>query len=988
MKKTTRPQVISSNSRKVLSDTTAHSKAAQFPIVGIGASAGGLEALEQFFKHMPADCGMAFVVVQHLDPNHKGMMPELLQRYTPMQVFTATHRLKVKPNSIYVIPPNKSLSILKKTLHLFALVETRGLRLPVDFFLGSLAEDQKGQSIGIILSGMGSDGSQGVKAIKDKAGMVLVQDPASAKFDSMPNSAIEAVLVDVVAPADELPAKLIALVNHPKQPVNLPDLEKDTSSLEKIIILLRAQTGNDFSQYKKNTVYRRIERRMNVHQIDKIALYAHFLQENPSEVEILFQELLIGVTNFFRDTAVWDAMRDVFIPSVINNLPGGQVVRAWVPGCSTGEEAYSLAIVFKEAMEKVKSFKNVSLQIFATDLDSVAIDKARKGIYPANIITDVSPQRIDRYFIKDSDLSYRINAQIREMVIFACQNTIKDPPFTKLNIITCRNMLIYLNADLQKKLLALFHYSLKPGGLLLLGIAETNGAQSDIFSTLDSKLRVYQRTGLPKLDEFVDFPSSSIRIKPVIIENKTKAEMSENIQALTDQLLLQQFSPASVLVTDKGDIMYITGSTGKYLEPAAGKANMNLFAMARDGLRNELPGAFRKALQCHDKIVLPNLRVETFEKIQLVNVTIQQIEKPLVLKGRLLVIFQDVLPSPEKGTLAKRKPKSSTSNDQIELELELQRLKDDLLHTHEDMQTSQEELKSTNEELQSTNEELQSSNEELTTSKEEMQSLNEELHTVNAELQSKVVDYERVNNDMINLLNSIEIPTLFLDNELKIRQFTTPSTKIFKIRPSDIGRPFTDQVTDLDYPEMYSDARKVLRTLSFLEQAVSTRDGRWYNIRMMPYRTIDNKIDGLVITFIDITISKKLEFVLLESQRMLRELIQSVSGVVIGLSADGVVMEFNLHAEKLFGRKRKDVLGKNYVDLFIIESFREKVKEEMRKLLEGSSPNRYINHVKSVKGDQLIIEWVTHKLYDDHGAVTGLIIVGAHIKKVLTGENA
>lgn len=986
MKKNTKPQIVISNSQKVITEKAANSRVLQFPIVGIGASAGGLEALELFFKHMPPASGMAFVVIQHLDPNYKGMMPELLQSFTPMQVFTATDRLRVNPNSIYVIPPNKSLTIRNRSLYLSEPIEIRGLRLPVDCFFSSLADDQKEKSIGVILSGMGSDGSWGVKAIKEKAGLVLIQDPASAKFDSMPNSAIEAALVDVVASADKLPAKLMALINHTVQEIRALDMEQDTSSLDKIIILLRNQTGNDFSQYKKNTIYRRIERRMSVHQLDKIGLYANFLQENPSEVDILYKELLIGVTNFFRDTVVWDALRDVFIPSIINNQPNGQVVRAWVPGCSTGEEAYSLAIVFKEAMEKVKSFKNITLQIFATDLDSVAIEKARKGIFPATIKADVSSQRLERYFIKDNDSSYRVNALIREMVIFACQNAIKDPPFTRLDIITCRNMLIYLNAELQKKLLSLFHYSLKSGGLLLLGIAETDGAQSEMFSTIDSKLRVYQRTGIPNLEGFIDFPDSSVHIKPAIFRNNTKAEMSENIQALTHELLLQQFTPASILVTEMGDIMYITGSTGKYLEPAAGKANMNLFAMARDGLRNELPGAFRKALQSHEKIVLPNLKVETFDKIQVVNVTIQQIEKPLVLKGRILVIFQDVLPNPVKGSLVKKKPKSLTSSDQADLELELQRLKEDLLHTHEDMQTSQEELKSTNEELQSTNEELQSSNEELTTSKEETQSLNEELYTVNAELQSKVADYERVNNDMNNLLNSIEIPTLFLDNELNIRQFTIPATRIFKIRPSDIGRPFTDQVTDLDYPEMYTDAKKVLSSLIFLEHAVPTSDGRWYSIRMMPYRTVHDNIDGLVITFIEITKSKKLEFELLESQRMLRELIQSVSGVVIGLSAEGLVVEFNPHAEKLFGRKRKDVLDKNYIDLFIVESSQEMVKEDMKKLLEGNSPNRYVNHVKSVNGEQLVIEWVTHKLYDDHGAVTGLINIGANIEKLKTGE--
>jgi two-component system CheB/CheR fusion protein len=976
MNKSTKAKSTPHELRSSIAEANVNSNNDIFPIVGIGASAGGLEALEQFFTNMPPNCGMAFVIIQHLDPNHKGLMHELLQHYTEMPVYTATDRLKVKPNSVYLIPPNKSLSILNGTLHLFVPIETRGLRLPVDFFLKSLADDRGEQSIGIILSGMGSDGTNGVKAIKEKAGLVLVQEPASAKFDSMPKSAIDAVMADVIAPVNELPQNLVKLVSQPVHITKKPETTKDSSALEKIIILLRTQTGNDFLHYKKSTVYRRIERRMNIHQIETIGLYVQYLQENPAEIDILFKELLIGVTNFFRDAPVWELLKDKIIPELIETLPNGQVIRAWIPGCSTGEEAYTLAIVFREAMDKVKLLKNVTLQIFATDLDSNAIDKARKGVFPINIVADVSPERLDRFFVKKGE-NYRINSQIRDMVIFACQNAIKDPPFTKLDLVSCRNLLIYLDADLQKKLLALFHYSLKPGALLLLGTAETNGAQTELFATVDSKMKIYQRSGLPKMDELINFPGSYFRTKPVIIENKAKVEISENIQMLADQLLLQQFSPASVLVTDKGDILYITGSTGKYLEPAAGKANFNLFAMARDGL----PSAFRKAMQSHERIVLRNLKVVNDDKIQGVNVTLQQIDKPLALKGRIMVVFNDFQASVEVKGRSKISANPKTGSDQMDLELDLQRAKENLQNMQEEMQTSQEELKSANEELQSTNEELQSSNEELTTSKEEMQSLNEELHTVNAELQSKVDDYLRVNNDMTNLLNSIEIATIFLDKEFKIRQFTAPAINIFKLRQSDLGRLITDQVTDLNYPDMYNHAREVLRTLTFVETDVPTFDGRWFTIRMMPYRTAEDKIDGLVITFIDVTKSKHLESVLLESQSMLRELIQSVSGVIIGLSADGLVVEFNPGAEKLFGRTRLEVMGKSYIDLFVIESSRKKVKADMKKLLTGTFPNHYKNLVKAVNGEEFLIKWTAHKLFDDHGAFVGFINIGSHIAK-------
>ncbi len=582
-------------------------------------------------------------------------------------------------------------------------------------------------------------------------------------------------------------------------------------------------------------MYRRIERRMGIHQIDKIALYVRYLQENSAEIDILFKELLIGVTNFFRDVAVWEHLKNTVLPKMFEDLPHGQVLRAWIPGCSTGEEAYSLSIIFKEAIEKSKSNKNLSLQIFATDLDKGAIEQARRGIYPANIVSDVSPNRLNRFFVKHDD-QFRVNAEIREMVVFAPQNVVKDPPFTKLNFLACRNMLIYMNTDLQKKLLSLFHYSLNHRGILLLGSAETSGDNKDLFTTLDSKLRIYQSIGLPKTEELFNFPSSFAQTKSRSIETQNITKVPDNLQSLTDNLLLQQFSPASVLVTNLGDILYLTGNTGKYLTPAAGKASMNIFSMAREGLQNELPTAFRKAMQNYEKLILRNIKVRTNGGTLIVDVTIQQIEKPLPLKGKLMVVFSDV-PFEKQIKSGIKQGEPVESKAQIEFEKEIQRLYEDLQTTREEMQTSQEELKSTNEELQSSNEELQSTNEELTTSKEEMQSLNEELHTVNTELQSKIDDSERVSNDMNNLLNSSEIATLFLDKELKIRQFTIHATKIFKLINSDIGRHYTDLANNLCYPEMLNDAKEVLRTLVFVEKTISSSDGRFYTIRIMPYLT-------------------------------------------------------------------------------------------------------------------------------------------------------
>jgi two-component system CheB/CheR fusion protein len=687
-----------------------------FPIAGIGASAGGLEALEQFLRQVPQGSGMAFVIVQHLDPTHKGILPDLLQRTTGMEVFQVKDRMRVKQNCVYVIPPNKDMSILHGVLHLFEPTTPRGLRLPIDFFLRSLAEDRQEHSIGVILSGMGSDGTMGLRAIKEKGGVALVQEPASAKFDSMPRSAIDAGLADLVAPAEGLPGKIIAYLQHAIiVKTELPLEEKDQSALEKVLILLRAKTGHDFSMYKKNTMYRRIERRMSIHQIDRIASYVRYLQENPQEVELLFKELLIGVTSFFRDPAVWEQLRGETIPALLAGRPAGGVLRAWSAGCSTGEEAYSLAITFKETLEQVKPTENFTLQIFATDLDRDAIDKARQGVYPANIAADVSNEQLRRFFVKDGN-GYRVCKDIREMVTFATQNLIMDPPFTKLDILICRNLLIYLTPELQKKLLPLFHYSLNPGGVLFLGSAETISTFTDLFASLDVKSRLFRRRESVLIAKPVAFPASFVPALPGVSKELTMLKPVANIQSLAEQLLLQHFSPPAVLVSDKGDILYISGRTGKYLELSAGKANWNIFAMAREGLRFDLGSAFQKAIRQQGAITVKGVKVGTNGGTQTVDITVQAVEEPEALRGMVLIFFTDVATPRKKKAPGLAGSAPSDNVRVLELEQELQQSREDLHTTREEMQSSQEELKSTNEELQSTNEELQSTNEELTTS--------------------------------------------------------------------------------------------------------------------------------------------------------------------------------------------------------------------------------------------------------------------------------
>ncbi len=841
--------------------STGRPSAAAFPIVGIGASAGGLEALEQFLKQVPKSSGMAFVVVQHLDPTHKGIMSQLLQRSTAMRVVLVRDRTPVEPDCVYVIPPNKDMSILHGVLHLLAPVAPRGLRLPIDFFFRALAQDQHEHCVGVILSGMGSDGTLGLRAIKEKAGVVLVQEPADAKFNSMPRSAIAAGLADIVAPAAELPERIMAYLKRPPL-VARPELlheDKTQSALEKAVILLRAHTGNDFSFYKRNTLYRRVERRMGIHQIAKMPDYVRYLQENSQELDLLFKELLIGVTNFFRDPASWDQLRDQALPALLANRAPAQALRAWVPGCSTGEEAYSLAITFKEATEKLKAQGQFTLQIFATDLDKDAIEKARQGTFPANIAADISAARLKRFFTKEGT-GYRVRKEIREMVIFAPQNLIMDPPFTKLDILSCRNLLIYLTPEVQKKLIPLFHYSLTPGGILFQGSAETIGDYTPLFSALSGKSRLFRRAESFARPSQIAFPLAFSAGRATGAEVHTAAPKSpDTLQDLADRLVLDSYAPPAVLTNEEGDIFYVSGRTGKYLEPAAGKANWNLFAMARDGLRYELADVFKVALRKKESVTLVGLTVGANGGTQHVNVTVRQLQEPGALKGLVMVVFNDVA-APLKDGSAGRPRKASARGPRVaDLEHELLRVRGEARALQDEMQTSQEEFRSANEELQSTNEELQSTNEELTTSKEEMQSMNEELQTLNTELQDKVDQLSQASNDMKNLLDSTDIATLFLDKELRVRRFTPQTTKIIKLIATDAGRPITDLASELRYPELAADAREVLRKLTAIEKPIAAVDGRWFTVRIMPYRTLDDRIDGVVITFANITVAKTLE---------------------------------------------------------------------------------------------------------------------------------
>jgi two-component system CheB/CheR fusion protein len=915
----------------------------------MGGSAGSLEAFEQFFRNMADDSGAAFVLISHLDPTHKGMMPELLQRYTKMKVFEAGDGMKVMPNCVYVIPSNKDMAILHGVLQLLEPTAARGLRLPIDFFFKHLGQDQKERAVGIILSGMGTDGTAGLKIIKEHLGMVMVQEPESAKYDSMPQSAIDTGLVDYIAPAEVLPSKLQAYIKQSSKPLaeHIGIEEKVVSALQKISVLLRGETGNDFSLYKKNTVLRRIERRMNVHHIGTMKQYVRFLQDNPQEVELLFKELLIGVTNFFRDPEAFELLKNTVVPDILKSKPKDRTVRVWVPGCSTGEEAYSLAIIFSECLSSLKLKGDFKVQIFATDIDKAAIDMARQGIYPANIAADISPERLSHFFTKEDD-RYQINKAIREMVVFAPHNVTMDPPFTKLDLISCRNLLIYLTPELQKKLIALFHYSLKPEGILFLGTSETVGRLTDIFSTVDTRWKIYQRRqSIETPAEMTDFSHFYHEAMPAGRGVDKQAVEIASIPEMAHRLLLEDFTPPAVLVNDQGDVVYINGRTGKYLEPPAGKANINIFAMAREGLSIELPGAIREAKSQNKLITLKGIRVKTNGDFQTVDLTVKPVVQPGTQQSLYMIVFEDVAvpPKPEKPISVRGGPSPRLREINLELGKELKHTKELLQTTTEERQLSQEELKSTNEELQSTNEELQSTNEELSSSKEEMQSLNEELMTVNAELQGKIDELTQAYSDMKNMLNRTEVATVFLDNDLNIRKYTPLANEIFKVIQSDVGRPISHIVTNLKYDDIVTDVRKVLDSLSYREVQVQTREGHWYIMRIMPYRTFNNAIDGVVINFIDITTMKEMEISLQEKEasaqkaRMLAEgIIATAREPLLVLDTDFKVVNANKSFYETFRVTREETekhvlyqLGNGQWDV-----------PELRRLLENILPGNSV----------------------------------------------
>lgn len=830
-------------------DGAEHMNSNQFLIVALGASAGGLEAFEKFFKHMPADAGIAFVIVQHLAPDHASALADLLGRDTRMAVTEAQDNTQVVPNRVYIIPPNATLTIKNCTLRVTSPAEPHGRRTPIDSLFSSLAEDRGENAVCIMLSGTGTDGTLGLRAIKEHGGMALAQTLESAKHDAMPRSVIATGLVDHVLPVEEMPAKLLEYAAHLSS-VNgngksSSIQEQIGARLGKIYALLQRRTGHDFGQYKRNTSIRRLERRMKALQSETVEQYVQLLEREPEEADKLFNDLLIGVTRFFRDPEAFETLGREVIPKLFEGKEAGSPVRVCVVGCASGEEAYSIAILLCEHASTLDNAPK--LQIFATDIDERGLEIARKGRYPESVAEHVSAERLGRFFSKQ-DGTFQVNRDLREICIFSNHSFIKDPPFSRLDLISCRNVMIYLGPDLQQRIIPLFHYALRSGGFLFLGPSESASSHHALFGAIDKKHRVFQRKeSLPR--QAVKFPLAEISRPKRSGDNQPEAE-DRDLPKQMERVILKRHGPACVIVKENGDAVYFSGRISRYLEQPTGSPDANVVNMAREGIRIPLRTALHRAVTAHERAVQKQVSVQMDGGLSRVDLTVEPLTE-FPDANLYMIVFEDAPgSSPDHGD----SPASDAGSEEL-----IRHLESELQSAQERAQAACEELETSNEELQSANEEYQSTNEELESSKEELQSTNEELETVNSELNRKVSELDHANSYLQNLLNSTQVATIFLDLELHIRNFTPADGSVFRLIAGDVGRPITDLATQFTDVGLVDDIKEVLRTLVTRERDLAGAQGRHYLLRILPYRTVHNLIDGVVITFTDVTQLKQAE---------------------------------------------------------------------------------------------------------------------------------
>lgn len=940
------------------------------PVVGIGASAGGLDAFKKFFLAMPPESGIAFVLIPHLDPNHESLMAPLLARNTRMTVLEAAEGIAVEANHVYIIPPNKYMTIARGVLRLTGPVERSGSQTSIDLFLRSLAGDRQERAVCIILSGTGSHGTPGLMAVKAAGGMAMVQEPRTAEYAAMPQSAVATEQADHVLPVEKMPEVLVKHVQQFYGKGGAPGgkLGEDGSHLNQVLALLRARTKFDFRCYRKKMLTRRVERRMDLNHIDNLADYLARLREHPDEAKQLARDLLISVTSFFRDPEALQALTKDAIAPLIQAKSSDAPVRVWVPGCATGEEAYSLAILLIEELTKAQ--KTCALQIFATDVDEDALAVARQGMYPASISADVPADRLARFFTKADDSVYQISKPVREAVVFARQNLIADPPFSRVDLVSCRNVLIYLEPEVQSKVLTLLHFALHQRGYLFLGTSETIGRHTDLFEQVSKKNRIFRRIG-PIRPEHVEFPigPSSGAAHPNRRTQAAAPIRPSSFAELTQRLVLEEIAPAAVLINRKYEVLYFLGPTTRYLDVPTGEPTQDLLAMAREGLRSKLRGAIHQAIHDGQTVQLPALRIRRNGGFASITASVKPIAgaahsagQAASADGLLLVLFQEAAPAQSQAALV-------ADEDSIvqQLEYELRATKDDLQSTIDEMASATEELRAANEEAMSMNEELQSANEELETSKEEMQSLNEELATVNSQLQEKVEELEDAGNDMANLLDCTDLAIVFLDAAFRIRRFTPPATRLLSVIASDVGRPISDITLKFADRDLMRDAGLVLRRLKPLEKEVQTDDGRCCIRRITPFRTTDNRVDGIVLTFLDVTPLKQAA----AQEHLLAAVLINSNDANIVCDIDGRITQWNRGAGHLYGYTRSEALQMN-LEALIPEKLRPRFAEIWERLKRGEQVGSFETQRIAKNGRVIDVSIACTALTDAEGRPTAI----------------